>query len=183
MSVIRSTVIGTGSYLPAKCLTNEELSKLVDTSDEWIVQRTGIKQRHIAAKGELTSDLALEAAKAAIKSADIDAQDIDTIILATATPDNTFPASAVTVQAGLGIHHGAAFDVHAVCSGFVYAMATADAYLKSGMSKRALVIGAETFSPYLTGKTARHAFCSVTGQGLLSWKRRRGPERFPTTAF
>ncbi len=163
MSVIRSTVIGTGSYLPAKCLTNEELSKLVDTSDEWIVQRTGIKQRHIAAKGELTSDLALEAAKAAIKSAGIDAQDIDTIILATATPDNTFPASAVTVQAGLGIHHGAAFDVHAVCSGFVYAMATADAYLKSGMSKRALVIGAETFSRILDWED--RTTCVLFGDG------------------
>ncbi|WP_346896040.1 beta-ketoacyl-ACP synthase III [uncultured Roseibium sp.] len=149
MSVIRSTVIGCGSYLPAKCLTNAELSGMVDTSDEWIVQRTGIRQRHIAAEGEMTSDLALNAARAALENAGMDAQDIDTIILATATPDYTFPATAVTVQAGLGIHHGAAFDVHAVCSGFVYALTTADAYIRSGMAKRVLVIGAETFSRIL----------------------------------
>jgi 3-oxoacyl-[acyl-carrier-protein] synthase-3 len=149
VSVIRSTVIGCGSYLPAKCLTNAELSAMVDTSDEWIVQRTGIRQRHIAAEGEMTSDLALNAARAALENAGVDAQDIDTIILATATPDYTFPATAVTVQAGLGIHHGAAFDVHAVCSGFVYALTTADAYIRSGMSKRVLVIGAETFSRIL----------------------------------
>ncbi len=149
MSVIRSTVIGCGSYLPARCLTNAELSRMVDTSDDWIVQRTGIRQRHIAAEGEMTSDLALNAARAALENAGMDAQDIDTIILATATPDYTFPATAVTVQAGLGIHHGAAFDVHAVCSGFVYALTTADAYIRSGMSKRVLVIGAETFSRIL----------------------------------
>lgn len=149
MSVIRSTVIGCGSYLPAKCLTNAELSAMVDTSDDWIVQRTGIRQRHIAAEGEMTSDLALNAARAALENAGMDAQDIDTIILATATPDYTFPATAVTVQAGLGIHHGAAFDVHAVCSGFVYALTTADAYIRSGMAKRVLVIGAETFSRIL----------------------------------
>lgn len=149
MSVIRSTVIGCGSYLPAKCLTNAELSRMVDTSDDWIVQRTGIRQRHIAAEGEMTSDLALNAARAALENAGMDAQDIDTIILATATPDYTFPATAVTVQAGLCIHHGAAFDVHAVCSGFVYALTTADAYIRSGMAKRVLVIGAETFSRIL----------------------------------
>jgi 3-oxoacyl-[acyl-carrier-protein] synthase-3 len=149
VSVIRSTVIGCGSYLPANCLTNDALSRMVDTSDDWIVQRTGIRQRHIAAEGEMTSDLALNAARAALENAGVDAQDIDTIILATATPDYTFPATAVTVQAGLGIHHGAAFDVHAVCSGFVYALTTADAYIRSGMSKRVLVIGAETFSRIL----------------------------------
>lgn len=149
MSVIRSTIIGTGSYLPEKCLTNEDLAKMVDTSDEWIVQRTGIKARHVAAEGEMTSDLALKAAQAALANAGVDAQDIDTIILATATPDNTFPATAVTVQAGLGITHGAAFDVHAVCSGFIFALTTADAYIRTGMSKRVLVIGAETFSRIL----------------------------------
>jgi len=149
VSVIRSTVIGCGSYLPAKCLTNEDLSRMVDTSDEWIVQRTGIRQRHIAAEGEMTSDLALAAARAALENAGVDARDIDTIILATATPDYTFPATAVTVQAGLGIEHGAAFDVHAVCSGFVYGLTTADAYIRSGMAKRVLVIGAETFSRIL----------------------------------
>lgn len=163
MSVIRSTVIGTGSYLPAKCLTNEDLAKVVDTSDEWIVQRTGIKQRHIAAEGELTSDLGLKAAQAALESAGIDAQDIDTIILATATPDNTFPASAVTIQSALGINHGAAFDVHAVCSGFVYALATADAYIRSGMAKRCLVIGAETFSRILDWED--RTTCVLFGDG------------------
>jgi 3-oxoacyl-[acyl-carrier-protein] synthase-3 len=163
VSVIRSTVIGTGSYLPAKCLTNEDLAKVVDTSDEWIVQRTGIKQRHIAADGEMTSDLGLKAAQAALESAGVDAQDIDTIILATATPDNTFPASAVTIQAGLGINHGVAFDVHAVCSGFVYALATADAYIKSGMAKRCLVIGAETFSRILDWED--RTTCVLFGDG------------------
>lgn len=149
MSVVRSIVTGSGSYLPEKILTNDDLAKMVDTSDEWIVQRTGIKQRHIAADGEVTSDLATAAAKRALEAAGCEASDVDTIILATATPDNTFPASAVTVQANLGITHGYAFDVHAVCSGFVYALTTADAYIRSGMSKRCLVIGAETFSRIL----------------------------------
>lgn len=163
MSVIRSTVLGCGSYLPEKVLTNQDLAKLVDTSDEWIVQRTGIQQRHIAAEGEVTSDLATNAAKAALAHAGIDAQDIDTIILATATPDNTFPSSAVTVQEKLGITHGAAFDVHAVCSGFVYAMTTADAYLKTGLSKRCLVIGAETFSRILDWED--RTTCVLFGDG------------------
>jgi len=163
VSVIRSTVLGCGSYLPEKVLTNQDLAKLVDTSDEWIVQRTGIQQRHIAAEGEVTSDLATNAAKAALAHAGIDAQDIDTIILATATPDNTFPSSAVTVQEKLGITHGAAFDVHAVCSGFVYAMTTADAYLKTGLSKRCLVIGAETFSRILDWED--RTTCVLFGDG------------------
>ncbi|MBO0345999.1 ketoacyl-ACP synthase III [Roseibium sp. CAU 1637] len=163
MSVTRSRILGCGSYLPAKCLTNSDLEKLVDTSDEWIVQRTGITQRHVAADGEFTSDLALEAAKAALANAGVDAQEIDLIILATATPDNTFPASAVSVQAKLGIHHGFAFDVQAVCSGFVYALTTADAYLKAGLAKKALVIGAETFSRILdwTDRTT----CVLFGDG------------------
>lgn len=163
MSVIRSTVTGCGSFLPEKILTNDDLSKMVDTSDEWIVQRTGIQQRHVAAEGQMTSDLALEAAKRALQSAGRDAQEIDTIILATATPDNTFPATAVTVQANLGIYHGAAFDVHAVCSGFVYALTTADAYIRAGLAKRCLVIGAETFSRILdwTDRTT----CVLFGDG------------------
>jgi len=163
VSVIRSTVTGCGSYLPEKILTNDDLAKMVETSDEWVVQRTGIKQRHVTAEGQVTSDLALEAAKRALASAGRDAQDIDTIILATATPDNTFPATAVTVQAKLGIHHGVAFDIHAVCSGFVYALTTADAYIRSGMSKRCLVIGAETFSRILdwTDRTT----CVLFGDG------------------
>ncbi|MEP0233279.1 beta-ketoacyl-ACP synthase III [Roseibium sp.] len=174
MSVIRSTVLGTGSYLPAKCLTNDDLAKTVDTSDEWIVQRTGIKQRHIAAEGEVTSDLAFNAATAALESAGVDAQDIDLIILATATPDNTFPASAVTVQHRLGIHHGFAFDVQAVCSGFVYALATADAYLRTGMAKRALVIGAETFSRILNWEDRTTCVLFGDGAGAVVLEAREG---------
>nr|WP_209003279.1 beta-ketoacyl-ACP synthase III [Stappia taiwanensis] len=141
--------MGTGSYLPERRLSNSDLAKMVDTSDEWIVQRTGIHARHIAAEGEMTSHLALAAARNALDAAGVSADSIDMIILATATPDNTFPATAVTVQAELGITTGFAFDVHAVCSGFVYAMTTADAYLRGGLAKRALVIGAETFSRIL----------------------------------
>ena len=149
MTVLRSVVLGYGSYLPERVLTNAELAQMVDTSDEWIVQRTGIRQRHIAAEGEFTSHLGLRAAQAAIAKAEIDVQSIDLIVLATSTPDNTFPASAVAIQNGLGIHHGAAFDLQAVCSGFIFALATADNFLKAGMFKRALVIGAETFSRIL----------------------------------
>ena len=144
MTVMRSVVLGYGSYLPERILTNAELAKMVDTSDEWIIQRTGIKQRHIAAEGEFTSHLGLKAAQAAIANAGIDTQSIDLIVLATSTPDNTFPATAVAIQNGLGINHGAAFDLQAVCSGFIFALATADNFLKTGAFKRALVIGAET---------------------------------------
>lgn len=149
MSIIRTIVAGTGSFLPARIMTNDDLSKIVDTTDEWIVERTGIHRRHIAADGELTSHLALAAARAAIADAGIDVQEIDTIILATTTPDNTFPATAVTVQAELGLYHGAAFDIQAVCSGFVYALTIADTFIRTGQSKTALVIGAETFSRLL----------------------------------
>ena len=149
MTVLRSVVLGCGSYLPERVLPNEELAASVETSDEWIVQRTGIRQRHIAADGEVTSDLAIHAAKAALAAAHVDAQSIDLIVLATSTPDNTFPATAVVVQNELGIHHGAAFDLQAVCSGFIFALATADNFLRSGAYKRALVIGAETFSRIL----------------------------------
>ena len=149
MSQIRSVALGGGSYLPSRVVTNDELARKVDTSNEWIVQRTGIRERRIAAPGELTSDLARKAATAALIDAGIDAQTIDLILLATSTPDQTFPATAVTVQAGLGITRGAAFDLQAVCSGFVYALATADGFLKTGSFKRALVIGAETFSRIL----------------------------------
>ncbi|HXW27212.1 MAG TPA: beta-ketoacyl-ACP synthase III [Xanthobacteraceae bacterium] len=149
MTVLRSVVLGCGSYLPQRVLTNQDLAKTVDTSDEWIVQRTGIHARHIAAPGEHTSDLALAAARAAVADAGIDVQTIDLIVLATSTPDNTFPATAVSVQAGLGLAHGAAFDLQAVCSGFVYGLATVDGLLRSGTFKRALVIGAETFSRIL----------------------------------
>ena len=149
MNSIRSVVRGVGAYLPARTLTNADLALMVDTSDEWIVQRTGITERHIAADDEVTSDLALHAARAALADAGIEASEIDLIILATSTPDQTFPATAVSVQAGLGITQGAAFDLQAVCSGFVFALATADNFLKSGSHKRALVIGAETFSRIL----------------------------------
>jgi 3-oxoacyl-[acyl-carrier-protein] synthase-3 len=149
VTVTRSVVLGCGSYLPARRVTNDDLTKIVDTSDEWIVQRTGIRERHIAADGELTSDLAVAAARAALSAAQVDAQSIDLIVLATSTPDNTFPASAVAVQAALGITQGAAFDLQAVCSGFVYALATTDGLLRAGVHKRALVIGAETFSRIL----------------------------------
>jgi 3-oxoacyl-[acyl-carrier-protein] synthase III len=149
MTVTRSVILGCGSYLPGRVLTNDELAQTVDTSDEWIVQRTGIHERRIAAEGETTSDMALHAARAALAHAKIDAQTLDLIVLATSTPDNTFPASAVSVQAGLGITHGAAFDLQAVCSGFVFALATADNFLRAGAYKRALVIGAETFSRIL----------------------------------
>ena len=149
VTAIRSVVLGCGSYLPSHVLTNAELARKVDTSDEWIVQRTGIRERHIAAAGEFTSHLAIHAARAALAHARVDAQSIDLIVLATSTPDNTFPATAVAVQAGLGITHGAAFDLQAVCSGFVFALATADDFLRTGAFKRALVIGAETFSRIL----------------------------------
>jgi 3-oxoacyl-[acyl-carrier-protein] synthase-3 len=135
---LRSVVLGCGSYLPQRILTNAELAARVDTSDEWIVQRTGIRQRHIAADGEFTSHLAINAAQAALAHAGVDAQSIDLIVLATSTPDNTFPATAVAVQHGLGINHGAAFDLQAVCSGFIFALATADNFLRAGTFKRIL---------------------------------------------
>ncbi len=160
---IRSVVVGCGSYLPSRVLTNAELVGMVETSDEWIVQRTGIRERHIAAPGELTSDLALHAARAALTAADIDPLSIDLIVLGTATPDNTFPASAVSVQAGLGITKGVAFDIQAVCSGFVFALATADNFIKTGACKRALVIGAETFSRILDWKD--RTTCVLFGDG------------------
>ncbi|WGD56216.1 ketoacyl-ACP synthase III [Bradyrhizobium sp. CB1650] len=149
MTQIRSVVLGCGAYLPEQVVTNAQLAERIDTSDEWIVQRTGIRERHIAADGEFTSHLAIKAAQAALTDAGIDAQSIELIVLATSTPDNTFPATAVAVQHGLGINHGAAFDLQAVCSGFVFALATADNFLRTGAYKRALVIGAETFSRIL----------------------------------
>jgi 3-oxoacyl-[acyl-carrier-protein] synthase-3 len=147
--MLRSVIVGCGSYLPARILTNHELARSVETTDEWIVQRTGIRERHIAAPGEMTSDLASHAAKAALADAKVQPDSIDLIVLGTSTPDQTFPATAVTVQAALGITRGAAFDLQAVCSGFVYALSVTDALLRSGAYKRALVIGAETFSRIL----------------------------------
>jgi 3-oxoacyl-[acyl-carrier-protein] synthase-3 len=143
---LRTVLSGVGAYLPERILTNAELSRQVDTSDEWIVERTGIRERRIAADGEKTSDLSIAAARTALADAGREAKDVDLVIVATATPDLTFPATAARVQAELGVHHGAAFDLQAVCSGFVFALATADNFLARGQAKTALVIGAETFS-------------------------------------
>jgi 3-oxoacyl-[acyl-carrier-protein] synthase-3 len=161
--VIRSVIIGCGCYLPSRVVTNAELALRVDTTDDWIVQRTGIHERRVAADGEATSDLALHAARAALQHAKVDASSIDLIVVATSTPDLTFPASATIVQAGLGITGGAAFDLQAVCSGFVYGLATVDALLRTGAHKRALLIGAETFSRILdwTDRTT----CVLFGDG------------------
>jgi len=160
-------VLGCGSYLPARILSNDELARSVETTDEWIVQRTGIRERHIAAAGEMTSDLALHAARAALANAHIAASSVDLIVLATSTPDQTFPATAVSVQAGLGITHGAAFDLQAVCSGFVYALSVTDALLRAGSYKRALVIGAETFSRILDWNDRTTCVLFGDGAGAL----------------
>ena len=163
MAVIRSIIRGVGAYVPKKIMTNEDLAKLVDTSDDWITERTGIKARHIAEEGETTSDLAIAAGKQALVRSGIDPGDIDLVLVATATPNRTFPATAVTVQAGLGIQNGAAFDIQAVCSGFVYALTTADNFLRCGNFKRALVIGAETFSRILDWED--RGTCVLFGDG------------------
>jgi 3-oxoacyl-[acyl-carrier-protein] synthase-3 len=152
-----------GGYLPEKVVTNKELSERIDTSDEWITQRTGIRERHVAADGELTSDLAVHAARGALESAGMTAADIDMIVLATATPDNTFPASAVTVQKELGMQHGVAFDLQAVCSGFLFALSTTDALIRAGQARRALVIGSETFSRILDWED--RTTCVLFGDG------------------
>lgn len=163
MKAVRSVILGCGAYLPERVLTNDDLARMIDTSDAWITERTGIKQRHIAAEGELTADMAVAAAEQSLERAGITAQDIDLIVLATSTPDNTFPATATAVQARLGIEHGAAFDLQAVCSGFVYAIATADNFLKAGQFKRALVIGAEAFSRILDWED--RGTCVLFGDG------------------
>ncbi len=160
---LASVVAGCGSCLPEKALSNEELAQLVETSDEWIRKRTGIRQRHIAAEGQLTSDLAIAAAQRALAAAGMGAADLDLIVCATATPDETFPATATRVQAALGMEKGAAFDVQAVCSGFIYALSVADAMLKSGQARSALVIGAEVFSRILDWKD--RGTCVLFGDG------------------
>jgi 3-oxoacyl-[acyl-carrier-protein] synthase III len=159
----RSAIVGCGGYLPEKIVTNAELAERLATSDEWIVQRTGIRQRHVAAIGELTSDLATAAARRALKSAGMTGNDLDLIVLATATPDHTFPATATKVQAQLGMTRGAAFDVQAVCTGFIYALATADALVRAGQARTALVIGAETFSRILDWQD--RGTCVLLGDG------------------
>ncbi|MEX2167179.1 MAG: beta-ketoacyl-ACP synthase III [Methyloceanibacter sp.] len=163
MSAVRTVIKGCGGYLPERVVTNDEIAKMVDTSDSWITSRTGIKERRIAAEGELTSTMGAIAARAALDAAGMAPEDIDLIILATSTPDQTFPATAVTIQAELGITQGAAFDMQAVCSGFVFALATADNYLKSGQFKRALVIGAEVFSRIIDWKD--RSTCVLFGDG------------------
>ncbi|MEE1877200.1 beta-ketoacyl-ACP synthase III [Altererythrobacter litoralis] len=161
--MIRSVIRGSGSALPAKVVTNAELAERVDTSDEWIVERSGIRQRHIAGEGETTATLAIDAARAALADAGMDGASIDLIVLATATPDNTFPATATKVQDALGCNGGIAFDVAAVCSGFLYALATADSMLRTGLASRALVIGAETFSRILDWED--RTTCVLFGDG------------------
>jgi len=163
VAIIRSVIRGVGAYLPKRVMTNEDISKIVDTTDDWITERTGIKARHIAADGELTSDLGIAAAKQALVRAGIDPIDIDLVICATATPDRTFPSTAVRIQHELGVTKGAAFDIQAVCSGFVYGLATADNFLKAGQSRRALVIGAETFSRILDWED--RTTCVLFGDG------------------
>ncbi|MEO7247924.1 MAG: beta-ketoacyl-ACP synthase III [Novosphingobium sp.] len=159
----RSVIIGTGSALPARAVSNAELAQTVDTSDEWIVERSGIRNRYIAGAGETTASLATEAARRALDAAGIDGKAIDLIIVATTTPDQTFPASATTVQAALGCNGGIAFDVQAVCSGFLYALGVADSMLRTGMAARALVIGAETMTRLLDWED--RATCVLFGDG------------------
>lgn len=163
MSSYRSVLKAVGGFLPEKIVTNADMEKIVDTSDEWIRERTGIKERRIAADHEKTSDLAIKAARQALERANMPAEEIDLIILATSTPDNTFPATAVTIQAELGITGGAAFDMQAVCSGFVFAMTTADQFIRSGQAKNVLVIGAETFSRLLDWQD--RTTCVLFGDG------------------
>ena len=169
---INSIIIGTGSYLPEKILTNADLEKMVDTSDEWIVQRSGIKERHIAAENETTGDMAIAASRKAIEAAGLTPEDIDGVIVATTTPDRTFPAVAAKVQGDLGIPPGLAFDVQAVCTGFVYALTVADNFIKQGQAKRILVIGAEKMSSILdwNDRTTCVLFADGAGAVILEAK-------------
>ncbi len=177
MTSIRSVVQGVGSYLPKRVMTNEELSQMVDTSDEWIRERSGITQRHIAADDEYTSDLATAAALKAIENAGLSPQDINLIIVATTTPDLTFPSTATIVQEKLGIRDGAAFDIQAVCSGFIYAMHVADSMMKSGLYEHILVIGAETFSRILDWTDRTTCVLFGDGAGAMVLKRAEGGEQ------
>jgi len=170
--VRKSLVVGSGAYLPENVVTNDELAQRIDTSDAWIRKRTGIRQRHIAADGELTSDLAAAACKPALEAAGVDPEEIDLIVLATSTPDNTFPATATRVQAMLGIKHAAAFDVQAVCSGFVYALSVADNMVRLGQANTALVIGAEVFSRILDWED--RGTCVLFGDGAGAFVLRSG---------
>ena len=172
--MIRSVVQGCGAYLPERVVTNDELARTLETSDEWIRQRTGIRQRHIAADGEFTSHLAIEASQRALDHAGIGVADLDLIVLATATPDETFPATATRVQAALGMTRGAAFDVQAVCAGFVYGVSVADSLLKNGVASTALVIGAETFSRILDWNDRGTCVLFGDGAGAIVLKAEQG---------
>ena len=172
--MIRSQVMGCGSFLPRTILTNAELAKRVDTSDEWIRERTGIRQRHVVAKGEMTSDLALHAARHALHDAKIDSDEIDLIVVATTTPDETFPATATRLQARLGMKRGAAFDVQAVCSGFIYGMAVADNFIKAGQAKNVLLVGAESMSRLLDWKDRTTCVLFGDGAGAVVLQAHRG---------
>jgi len=165
--MIRSVVRGFGAALPKRVVTNRDMEGIVETSDEWIIQRTGIRQRYIAGEGETTASLGEQAARAALDNAGLTSADIDMIIVATSTPDNTFPATAVNIQNRLGMHHGFAFDVQAVCTGFVYAVTTADAYIRGGLARRVLVIGAETFSRILDWEDRTTCVLFGDGAGAL----------------
>ena len=173
----RSIIVGAGAYLPERVVTNDDLAAKMDTTDEWIVQRTGIRQRHIAAEGELTSHLAVKASERALAAAGLTAADVDLIVLATTTPDETFPATATRVQAMLGMTRGAAFDVQAVCAGFIYALAVADNFIKVGQAETALVIGAETFTRILDWSDRGTAVLFGDGAGAVVLKAETGGER------
>jgi 3-oxoacyl-[acyl-carrier-protein] synthase-3 len=175
--------LGAGSYLPAHVLSNDELARRVDTNNEWIVERTGIRERHIAAEGEKTSDLAIQAARLALESAGRTADDIDLIIVATTTPDLTFPATAARVQAALSVHQGAAFDLQAVCSGFIFALSTADNALVRGQAKTALVIGAETFSRIMDWEDRGTCVLFGDGAGAVVLEAQEEEERGVISTF
>ncbi|MDR7038143.1 MULTISPECIES: beta-ketoacyl-ACP synthase III [Methylobacterium] len=174
MVALRSVIVGCGSALPARAVTNDELAQRVETSDEWIVQRTGIRQRHLADESESTSVLGIRAAQAALAEAGLGPEDIDLVICATSTPDHTFPSTATQIQAGLGIHQGAAFDLQAVCAGFVYAVTTADKFLTTGAARRALVVGAETFSRILDWEDRTTCVLFGDGAGAIVLEAREG---------
>ncbi len=170
----RSVILGTGSYLPEKILTNKEMESLVETSDEWIVQRTGIRQRHVAAKDETTADMAIAAARRAVEASGLKGEDIDGIIVATSTPDSTFPSVAVKVQAALGVKHGPVFDVQAVCSGFVYGLTVADSLIRTGVAKRLLLIGAEKMTSILNWEDRTTCVLFGDGAGAIVLEAREG---------
>jgi len=175
--MLRSRVLGCGSYLPEKIVSNDDLPSELETSDEWIRERTGIRQRHIAAEGQFCSDLAYQAARQALEHAGVEASEVDLLVLATATPDNTFPATATKVQALLGMTGGAAFDIQAVCAGFIYGLAVADNFLKCGQARTAVVIGADTFSRILDWKD--RGTCVLFGDGAGAVVLRASPAEGP----